>query len=171
MCIVTGNTVGNTSHGGSHGGSHSYDPSKWSHYLYEAGATDVDRYTAKQDEMLVLVAAGNDGTNGLGSVGAPGTCKNCLTIGASLAGNAGQLGTFSSRGPTVDGRIKPDVVTIGGKMVSASSVTSESTCETTTMTGTSMACPHVAAAAALVRQCVDPRDDVLDMVLEMTCWT
>ncbi len=74
------------------------------------------------------------------SVGSPGTAKNCLTVGASennrpdieftyefffgpefgtvrnedlMADNPGGLAAFSSRGPIVDGRIKPDVVAPG----------------------------------------------------------
>ena len=37
----------------------------------------------RYDDMLILYAAGNSGGDGPASIGAPATCKNCLTVGAS----------------------------------------------------------------------------------------
>ncbi|CAM9167076.1 unnamed protein product [Ectocarpus fasciculatus] len=60
---------------------------------------------------------------------------------------------FSSQGPTLDGRIKPDVVAPGDQVASASSDgTDGHSCELLAGTGTSASCPLVAGAAALVRQ-------------------
>ncbi|CAM9779304.1 unnamed protein product [Ectocarpus sp. 4 AP-2014] len=60
---------------------------------------------------------------------------------------------FSSQGPTLDGRIKPDVVAPGDQVASASSDgTDEHSCKLVAYMGTSASCPLVAGAAALVRQ-------------------
>lgn len=63
------------------------------------------------------------------------------------------IATFSSFGPTRDGRIKPDIVAPGDRIVSASITSRRSgSCGTASYSGTSMAAPAVAGAAALVRQ-------------------
>jgi len=60
--------------------------------------------------MLLVTSAGNDG-NGFGTVGTPGDAPGIFTIGAVTS--EGSYASFSSRGPTVDGRIKPDVMAQG----------------------------------------------------------
>jgi subtilisin family serine protease len=72
------------------------------------------------------------------------------------------LALFTARGPTLDGRIKPDVVTVGDKIMSSLSqgTNPANTCNRNMQTskqllrheGTSMACPVAASAALLVRQ-------------------
>ena len=63
------------------------------------------------------------------------------------------IASFSSFGPTIDGRIKPDLVAPGDRIASAGVVrNNRSSCPTVVISGTSMATPHVAGAAALVRQ-------------------
>lgn len=78
-------------------------------------------------DMLIVCAAGNSGPAGH-SISEPATAKNCLTVGASkndrlgvgtYSGNADEVAAFSARGPTADGRIKPDVVAPGTWIVSA----------------------------------------------------
>lgn len=59
--------------------------------------------------------AGNSGWNGLGTVQSPALSKNGLTVGASdserdATSNRTVVASWSSLGPTQDGRIKPDVV-------------------------------------------------------------
>ena len=60
--------------------------------------------------MLLVTSAGNDG-NGFGTVGAPADAPGVFTIGA--VNSEGEYSSFSSRGPTVDGRVKPDVMAQG----------------------------------------------------------
>jgi hypothetical protein len=64
------------------------------------------------------------------------------------------MASFSSCGPTDDGRIKPDVTLPGENIISANNDTNTGTnnCNTRSMSGTSMAAPGVAGAAALVRE-------------------
>jgi hypothetical protein len=81
------------------------------------------------------------------SIGAPANAKNLISVGAAYRGSG--LAAFSSRGPTLDGRVKPDLVVPGYSIVSSRSGTS---CSTTTMSGTSMACPLLAGMATLVTQ-------------------
>jgi uncharacterized repeat protein (TIGR01451 family) len=74
---------------------------------------------------------------------------------------------FSSRGPTEDNRLKPDVTAIDGVCVTGAGGFGSGTCQTTgkTFYGTSAASPHVAAVAALLLECRpdllagDPGDD------------
>ncbi|EFJ23974.1 hypothetical protein SELMODRAFT_442725 [Selaginella moellendorffii] len=62
--------------------------------------------------------------------------------------------SFSSWGPTLDGRQKPETVAPGDKIVSARSNmgSKEATCRTLVLSGTSMATPITAGGAALIRQ-------------------
>jgi subtilisin family serine protease len=84
-----------------------------------------------------------------GSVTEPGTSPSSLTVGATCwQGN--DLERYSSQGPTIDGRVKPDLV--GPDSVSSFTFGPFSGCGASGFAGTSAATPHVAAAAALVKQ-------------------
>lgn len=158
------------------GSSQEVDEFVWEHknftILFAAGNDGVD--------------ANFNGVVDLGSMESPGTAKNCITVGATennrssitdawgdfwptefpadpinsdhIADDPVGMAAFSSRGPTDDGRIKPDVVAPGTFVASVRS----STYITITgwgvidsnymyMGGTSMATPLTAGAAALVK--------------------
>jgi hypothetical protein len=140
---------------------------------YTADSAYADEFSWTNKDMLITFSAGNEGidanSDGIidnDSIGAPGTAKNVLTVGATenqrtdgypcdtslsytacaaqgglnsiftwgsawpadypanpikddpSAGNAQQMAAFSSRGPTDDGRIKPDVVAPGSWILS-----------------------------------------------------
>jgi hypothetical protein len=106
----------------------------------------------------IAVAAGNDGP-GAGTVGIPADAFNILAVGSINDGNSDSrvgdiLSGFSSRGPLDDGRIKPDVVAPGQNIISANQ-NWESANDFVTMSGTSMAAPHVAAALLLMMNYTD----------------
>ena len=61
--------------------------------------------------ILVVVSAGNDGNNDWHYISAPADADSVLAVGA--VDSLGVKATFSSFGPTADGRIKPDVVALG----------------------------------------------------------
>ena len=191
---------------------------------YTADSANADAFVWAHRYLTITVSAGNSGTDanadGLvdaGSINAPGTAKNVITIGASegdrgtsydcdvttgsgctgqnsiftygeafgsafrasplrddaTAGNAQQMAAFSSRGPTNDGRIKPDVVAPGTWILSGYSDQFQQHYDPAPnpqngayqydgwgypldakykyLGGTSMSAPLVAGAAAVVR--------------------
>ena len=134
-------------------------------------------------DSLVVFSAGNSGTGGVvTSVTSPSTAKNALTVGASFNDHSEwlaylhfeeivgvddnprddikTLAGFSSRGPTRDKRVKPDVVAPGCAVTSAlgfdyspsSSATADAHCDVQPLIGTPMACPLASALASKVRQ-------------------
>ena len=84
-----------------------------------------------------------------GSITEPGTSASALTVGA-ICWRDNSLESYSSQGPTIDTRTKPDLV--GPDSVSSSVFGSFTACGRSGFAGTSAATPHVAAAAALVKQ-------------------
>jgi hypothetical protein len=136
---------------------------------YTSASEAIDAFMWSYKDFLVLVAAGNDG-GALATVSMPATAKNVVTVGAHDADpNFDQMADFSSRGPAVplgSGRRKPTLVapgedTAGSAGTAAHSLgilSAESDVDTAigaplaSKSGTSMATPAVAGAAALARQ-------------------
>lgn len=105
----------------------------------------VDRLSHDTGALFV-VAAGNGGPHAISS---PGAADAALTVGAVDAKD--QLADFSSQGPRDgDAGLKPELTAPGVDIVAARSHYKRGSGYYTTMSGTSMATPHVAGVAALV---------------------
>jgi subtilisin family serine protease len=102
--------------------------------------------------VVPVVAVGNEFEDGgRGTIGSPGTTPKAIGVAAATIGDHGPVDTiasFSSSGPTpLSLQLKPDVTAPGVDILSSFPHN-----EWTELAGTSMATPHVAGAAALLRQ-------------------
>ncbi|MFL5800637.1 MAG: carboxypeptidase regulatory-like domain-containing protein, partial [Roseiflexaceae bacterium] len=144
---------------------------------YDALTRDAAPATPGNQQMLHIFAAGNDGS-GARTIGTPGTAKNVITVGATenvrengvvdgcgqaSNDNADDISGFSSRGPTADGRVKPDIMAPGSHISGPASqdpgYNGSGVCNQyhpigqtlyTWSSGTSHSTPAVAGAAALL---------------------
>jgi hypothetical protein len=120
------------------------------------GYTGTDKLSRKLDDKVwtygqaYVVGAGNEGPGQ--TIRQPGVAKNALTVGSVLDRqylSVGDIFTTSSRGPTGDGRMKPNLVAPGNMITSAKAGTTSSFDD---MSGTSMAAPHVTGLAATLME-------------------
>ena len=80
---------------------------------YTADSRSVDVFVNDNPEFLPIFSAGDDPGQNSSKVMAPSTAKNVLSVGASTTNPTGNVANFSSLGPSLDGRVKPDVVAPG----------------------------------------------------------
>ncbi len=87
-------------------------------------ATDMAVNRAVELGSTVVVSAGNFGPNGSQTIGIPGTAEYAITVGAVVepaesSSGSWEMAAISSLGPTLDGRIKPDICAPGESINSA----------------------------------------------------
>lgn len=115
-----------------------------SNYNGDYCVTTVAADQAAENGMLICNSAGNSGPTSP-SIGAPADADSIITVGAVYS--SGTLASFSSRGPTADGRTKPEVCAMG---VSVTVASASGDLSYSTSSGTSFSCPLTAGAAAIV---------------------
>ena len=129
--------------------------------VYDVSAWQVDAYLWSHPDLAVFFAVGNSGPSP-NTVDTPATAKDVMAVGGAYNPDGtipgytqNDLASFSSRGPTPDGRIKPDILTIAdGDSATSSGNPWDNVLDLPDhgWAGTSYATPAAAAAAAIVRQ-------------------
>ena len=107
-----------------------------------ANAVDL----AAKKGILMVVSAGNEGNNSWQYITTPGDADSCLTVGAVNV--IGTPAGFSSFGPSSDGDVKPDVVSVGAGTTVANSTDGSPSFGN----GTSFSCPNMAGIATCLWQ-------------------
>ena len=154
--------------------------------LYSSGAMQIDMAARTHEQLVIMYADGNDAddldSNGEidhNSLLFEATAKNSISIGASenyrpsrggMADDSEGMADFSGRGPTEDGRIKPDFVAPGTHILSTKSRYTGACgggwgpydADHCYMGGTSMATPLAAGATALLLEHLIENEGVAD---------
>ena len=113
---------------------------------YTSFARELDIQTENMSSLLHVFSAGNAGRNGWYSItGGHKVAKNVLTV-ANLT-YLDEWTNSSSRGPSRDGRIKPEISAVGTQVWSTTDVN-----DYVFKTGTSMSCPGVSGTMAVLYQ-------------------
>jgi hypothetical protein len=120
---------------------------------YDVNSNYTEKVTISSREVLHVFAAGNSGVlacapypTGFSTLASGFQCaKNVLTVGAT--NDTAEQALFTSRGPTKDGRIKPEIMAAGVGVITASGANVYAG-----STGTSIAAPAVTGGAALLYQ-------------------
>lgn len=100
---------------------------------------------ARNKGIIVVASAGNSGSDGAGSIASPCDTDSILCIGAIHYDST--KATFSSEGPTFDGRIKPDIANVGD---SCYFIGTNDTANSGN--GTSFSCPLTSGLVACLKQ-------------------
>ncbi len=120
-----GARISSNSWGAAVSGAYNSDAQTYDFLVRDAQPATSSSPMVGNQQMVIFFSAGNSGSNA-GTIGSPGTAKNVITVGASEgvrafggadgcgttdteANNLNDIATFSSRGPCVDGRKKPDI--------------------------------------------------------------
>lgn len=115
---------------------------------YTTTSMTADQFARSHLDYLISFSAGNAGT--AGSIGSPSSAKNILSSGGTQNGaSANLIYSSTSRGPTLDGRLKPTVCSPGQSVFSA---LGSGDTGYQSLSGTSMSSPNLAGSATLVRQ-------------------
>jgi hypothetical protein len=123
---------------------------------YDLEARMVDEFMWEHPDMLVIFSNGNGGPGSFDryDCGSPATAKSIVSAGATAA-IQNNMASYSSHGPTADGRLKPTVTMVGEGTSSRSDGNPWSNLNTgweQYWSGTSYAAPTAAGAAAIIRQ-------------------
>jgi hypothetical protein len=101
---------------------------------------------AAKKGMLLIVAAGNEGNKAWHYLVTPSDADSVLSVGA--VDSSGNVGAFSSYGPSSDGQVKPGVAAVGWN----AAVANVNTGLPEFLSGTSLACPNMAGLATCLWQ-------------------
>lgn len=155
-------------------GNATIDPDEdWRFGFYSSKSQALDELIYSRPYYSVVWSAGNDRDDrGNGTrppdgpedtIGPEGVAKNIITVGAVssvldyTSSNSVSISSFSSWGPTDDGRIKPDLVGMGVNVFS-SSITTNDQDSYASLSGTSMSAPNVTGSLFLLQQLYGQRN-------------